>query len=545
MLATMARKVDIRFLLEWHQPGKPVRSMVLPPVSRYAPAFSAATDSEWTMGDRPVKQKSGLREFPISISGISSYRRSKNYDASGAQITAKGTVLFEEFVNFIQAWEAEGARLEGPITGNEEEAPRLIFRSMQDTATDEAWYVEIQNFTPVRDTNGARLIRSYTLELKTEGPVSEKRSSKLVGTPSQQTDSQKKITTRLDYLPTKSIDPSELESTLPTQTQRPDGVQISSLQDFINDTSVVYAAFKAPVKTFLETCKSVRDAAGAARNLARLPQNVINGIADAATIALDTLSTIYDAIPGANKRAEAKDVFADVYGAIEQMRSDALTMIGLQNGRHVPNDTGANNAIYDDTPAVAGTEVVTASVDQGETLPSFAYRLLGDPLRWAEIMELNELPTPFAGPDGESLTGLFLLVPSPGSTLQKQPSGILFGSDIRLDGRHIVLDGTTEFARVRGDDNLNQGLERRLELVEGSNIAFPQLGLPPLIGEPGVAGTAAYIAMVTREKLLRDGRVRRVINPSVTRKSGGRYSGSCQVETVSGKTIPIVAMFQS
>ena len=543
MLATMARKVDIRFLLEWHQPGKPVRSMVLPPVSRYAPAFSAATDSEWTMGDRPVKQKSGLREFPISISGISSYRRSKNYDASGAQITAKGTVLFEEFVNFIQAWEAEGARLEGPITGNEEEAPRLIFRSMQDTATDEAWYVEIQNFTPVRDTNGARLIRSYTLELKTEGPVSEKRSSKLVGTPSQQTDSQKKITTWLDYLPTKSIDPSELESTLPTQ--RPDGVQISSLQDFINDTSVVYAAFKAPVKTFLETCKSVRDAAGAARNLARLPQNVINGIADAATIALDTLSTIYDAIPGANKRAEAKDVFADVYGAIEQMRSDALTMIGLQNGRHVPNDTGANNAIYDDTPAVAGTEVVTASVDQGETLPSFAYRLLGDPLRWAEIMELNELPTPFAGPDGESLTGLFLLVPSPGSTLQKQPSGILFGSDIRLDGRHIVLDGTTEFARVRGDDNLNQGLERRLELVEGSNIAFPQLGLPPLIGEPGVAGTAAYIAMVTREKLLRDGRVRRVINPSVTRKSGGRYSGSCQVETVSGKTIPIVAMFQS
>ena len=539
----MARKVDIRFLLEWHQPGKPVRSMVLPPVSRYAPAFSAATDSEWTMGDRPVKQKSGLREFPISISGISSYRRSKNYDASGAQITAKGTVLFEEFVNFIQAWEAEGARLEGPITGNEEEAPRLIFRSMQDTATDEAWYVEIQNFTPVRDTNGARLIRSYTLELKTEGPVSEKRSSKLVGTPSQQTDSQKKITTWLDYLPTKSIDPSELESTLPTQ--RPDGVQISSLQDFINDTSVVYAAFKAPVKTFLETCKSVRDAAGAARNLARLPQNVINGIADAATIALDTLSTIYDAIPGANKRAEAKDVFADVYGAIEQMRSDALTMIGLQNGRHVPNDTGANNAIYDDTPAVAGTEVVTASVDQGETLPSFAYRLLGDPLRWAEIMELNELPTPFAGPDGESLTGLFLLVPSPGSTLQKQPSGILFGSDIRLDGRHIVLDGTTEFARVRGDDNLNQGLERRLELVEGSNIAFPQLGLPPLIGEPGVAGTAAYIAMVTREKLLRDGRVRRVINPSVTRKSGGRYSGSCQVETVSGKTIPIVAMFQS
>lgn len=543
MLATMARKVDIRFLLEWHQPGKPVRSMVLPPVSRYAPAFSAATDSEWTMGDRPVKQKSGLREFPISISGISSYRRSKNYDASGAQITAKGTVLFEEFVNFIQAWEAEGARLEGPITGNEEEAPRLIFRSMQDTATDEAWYVEIQNFTPVRDTNGARLIRSYTLELKTEGPVSEKRSSKLVGTPSQQTDSQKKITTWLDYLPTKSIDPSELESTLPTQ--RPDGVQISSLEDFINDTSVVYAAFKAPVKTFLETCKSVRDAAGAARNLARLPQNVINGIADAATIALDTLSTIYDAIPGANKRAEAKDVFADVYGAIEQMRSDALTMIGLQNGRHVPNDTGANNAIYDDTPAVAGTEVVTASVDQGETLPSFAYRLLGDPLRWAEIMELNELPTPFAGPDGESLTGLFLLVPSPGSTLQKQPSGILFGSDIRLDGRHIVLDGTTEFARVRGDDNLNQGLERRLELVEGSNIAFPQLGLPPLIGEPGVAGTAAYIAMVTREKLLRDGRVRRVINPSVTRKSGGRYSGSCQVETVSGKTIPIVAMFQS
>lgn len=550
-------KVDIRFILEWQQPGRPTRMMVLPPVSRYVPAMAPATDREWTLGDEPVKQKMGYRELPISLAGISGYKRSRAHDANGVEIQANGIKRFEEFVKFLLEYEEEGKRKEGPFTRDMETRPRLVFRSMQDTATSEAWYVEVSQFTPVRDVESARLIRAFTLDLLTEGMVRDVRAGRLLGTPAQQVAGNAKTSAMLkDAL--KKTPPSDgfIDSVFTTGTVEgsvsagsdavSEGGGLASLQDFVDDTPARWQRFRLPVGDYLRTCQSVKEGAAAVRGLARFPQNIIHDLADMAQGTLDVLEAVYDAIPGPTNRAEAREVFIDVHQTIEAMRSNALQQLGLAGAKYTAREDGisASPAISEGVTASSGQEVISAQIQQGETLPAFAYRVLGDPARWAEIVELNDLASPFAGPDGGPLGGLTLLVPAASGLLGDRDPAVLFGVDVQMDGSDIVLDGTTDFALVRGRANLEQALTRRLLTREGQSIAFPLLGLPPLVGQPGVAGTAAYIASRLQEQMLRDGRVRKVFDVTVE-QNGGRYEASFSVQTVAGDTIPVTAPFPS
>lgn len=550
-------KVDIRFLLEWHQPGKPTRMMIIPPVSRYVPAMSPATDKEWTLGDEPVKQKMGYREIPISLAGVSGYKKATGYDASGVPIQANGIKRFEEFVKFLKEFEDEGKRKEGPIERDMETRPRLIFRSMMDVETQEAWYVEVTSFVPTRDVESTRLIRGFTLELSTEGMVNDVRAGRLVGTPAQQVAGDAKTNAQLkDAL--KKTPPSDgfIDSVFTTGTVEgsvsagadavSEGGGLASLQDFVDDTPARWQRFRLPVGDYLRTCQSVKEGAAAVKSVSRVPQNVIHDLADMARGTLETLEAVYDAIPGPTKRTEAREVFIDAYQTIEAMRSNALQQLGLAGTKYTPRSDGvsASPAISEGVTATSGQEVISAQIQQGETLPAFAYRLLGDPARWPEIVDLNDLASPFAGPDGGPLSGLNLLVPATSGLLGDRDPAVLFGVDVQMDGSSIVLDGTTDFALVRGRANLEQAVTRRLLTRAGQSKAFPLLGLPPLVGQPGVAGTPAYIASRLQEQMLRDGRVRKVFGVTVE-QNGGRYEASFSVQTVAGDTIPVTAPFPS
>ena len=570
---------DVRFMLEVHVPGAPVRPMVIPPVSRYVPAYQPARVSEWTLGDRPIKQKSGFREFPISLAGTSGgAKRFPVYNRDGVATELDGRAHMVEFVEFIKRYEAEGKLYEGAVNRDPSKAPRLVFRSMQDEATDEAWYVEITSFVPVRDTEGARTIRSFTLELLTEGLVSDAKPEPVSGPAKQQAANDALDGAVRNIIPLEEIDYYDDDGTLnlaelderdPERAERArvfygkealsrfdkeikaatvtptDAVTMASLAEIRDELPARWAQMRGPLDDFTRVCRSAKEVAGVVRSYVRFPAVVTNSIVDAAVDAVEVLEAFADAVPLGEGRDEARKWFMEAYGSIENARSKALAALGQAGGRYVPRDNQAvGGTPSDNTYGVAdGRPVVSVPLEQGETLPAFAGRVLGDPSRWEELLALNGMASPFDAPDGGPLTaGLILRAPSPqGVQAGQEPE--LFGSDLAIDDEdNLILDGTTDFARVRGEDNLTQALRRRLLAVKGSNIVFPLWGLLRLIGEGAAAGTVGLIGYETRAQMKRDNRVRAVADMRVS-QTGGRFEAEFSVRTATGSTIPVVTPF--
>ncbi len=554
---------DVRFLLEVHVTGEPVRSMVVPPVSRYVPAYQPARVSEWTLGDRPIEQKSGFREFPISLAGTSGgAKRFPVFNRDGVATELDGRAHMVEFVEFIKRFEAEGKLYEGAISRDPAKAPRLVFRSMQDEANDEAWFVEIMSFVPVRDTEGARTIRSFTLELVTRGLVSDAKPAPVSGPAKQQAADKALDVAVKAIIPLEEIDYyddegvlnlAELDERRPMSVlnmdvldERPtDTVTLASLAEIRDELPARWAQFKAPLDDFTSVCRSAKEAAGVLRSYVRFPAVVTNQIIDAAVDSVEVLEAFADAVPLGAGRAEARKWFMGAYGSIENARAKALATLGQAGGRYVPRE----NRAVGGTPAdrtygvVDGRPVVSVPLEQGETLPAFAARVLGDASRWSELLSLNGMASPFEAPDGGPLTpGLMLRAPSP-QGVQAGQSPELFGVDLAIDADdNLVIEGTTEFARVRGEDNLDQALTRRLLATKGANIVFPEWGLPPLIGEGAKAGTVGMIGFETRAQMKRDNRVRAVTDMRVA-QTGGRFEAEFSVRTAAGATIEVVRPF--
>lgn len=566
---------DVRFLLEVHVKGEPVRPMVVPPVSRYVPAYQPARVSEWTLGYRPIEQKSGFREFPISLAGTSGgSKRFPVFNRNGVATELDGRAHMVEFVEFIKRFEEEGKLYEGAVNRDPAKAPRLVFRSMQDEANDEAWFVEIMSFVPVRDTEGARTIRSFTLELVTRGLVSDAKPAPVSG-PAKQQAADKSLDSAVDEALGTDIGAgatsgggvtsgfgaalrgTDLGSAaeqagagrtggLGNLPKPPtDTVTIASLAEIRDELPARWSQFKAPLDDFTAVCRSAKEAAGVLRSYVRFPAVVTNQIIDAAVDSVEVLEAFADAVPLGAGRDDARKWFMGAYGSIENARAKALATLGQAGGRYVPRE----NRAVGGTPAdrtygvVDGRPVVSVPLEQGETLPAFAARVLGDASRWSELLSLNGMASPFEAPDGGPLTpGLMLRAPSP-QGVQADQSPELFGVDLAIDADdNLVIEGTTEFARVRGEDNLDQALTRRLLATKGANIVFPEWGLPPLIGEGAKAGTVGMIGFETRAQMKRDNRVRAVTDMRVA-QTGGRFEAEFSVRTAAGATIEVVRPF--
>ena len=285
----------------------------------------------------------------------------------------------------------------------------------------------------------------------------------------------------------------------------------------------------------------MKEVSGDIKTVARIPRNMVNYIADDADESVETLQTLWEAIPGTDS-VDSRKWFIDAYGGIEDVRSAVLTNIGLGNKKLPRADGRAGSSIASAVMAINGAIVAASSLQANETLPQFAYRMLGDAERWREIMVLNDMASPYEAADGTPLyAGMSLLVPvNPGVAQTPRDINDLFGADMKMHGREFVLNGTTDYAIVRGQANFEQGIVRRLTNIHGDNEVFQRWGMPPLVGEPGVAGTVGYIAAHVREQIEADHRVRKVENVSVT-GGGDSYDVKFDVVSVTGSVVPIIA----
>lgn len=156
---------------------------------------------------------------------------------------------------------------------------------------------------------------------------------------------------------------------------------------------------------------------------------------------------------------------------------------------------------------------------QHEDLRAIALRELGDPARWTEIAELNDLRLPFIVRSWRAEDRLphTLIWGDPVKLPERQPatptrtSSQVLGTDIEIQHGDLSTNNG-DLALLSGEDNVVQALSHRLRALRGELVYHPRYGssVALAIGLPGGPFRELVAAGWTQEAIAADPRVARI-----------------------------------
>jgi len=170
-------------------------------------------------------------------------------------------------------------------------------------------------------------------------------------------------------------------------------------------------------------------------------------------------------------------------------------------------------------------------VGQGDTIQSLAAKYMGDANDWILIAVANQLQSPYIT-NGAKLPGTlqpgskFIIpisdtasVPNVFSTgevaLGKSQAEAYMGTDFELvrlaNGTYgwqiDAAGGSTDVHKVSGVNNLGQSFEGRMRTEQGTNILYPNLGMPRMVGVKNFGEKLVDARYEVRRQLMSDSRV--------------------------------------
>jgi hypothetical protein len=173
-------------------------------------------------------------------------------------------------------------------------------------------------------------------------------------------------------------------------------------------------------------------------------------------------------------------------------------------------------------------------VGQGDTLAGIAARELGDARRWTDLALINNLSPPYitSGPKlpGTLQPGSRIIIPvnkpvQPAQVLttgNPETGGSQADAHLGVDYEYVLVSkgqwgwkidathGSVDGVKTNGIGNLAQGLGSRLRTQRGTNILFPDVGLPRLVGVDQAENPATEVSLRVRQQILADPRVDRL-----------------------------------
>jgi len=196
-----------------------------------------------------------------------------------------------------------------------------------------------------------------------------------------------------------------------------------------------------------------------------------------------------------------------------------------------------------DTPLTGYRFVQTQN---GDSLQTFAARVMGDASNWAVLIGMNGLIPPYLTDDPDSvvtgvvLNGSFLKIPAataPPSTDQDD----VFKTDALLnpDGTFAITENG-DFALVSGVANLTQALENALNTDQGELIyhgGYGYLGRR-LLGAKNGPTAGLLAARYAKQTVSSDSRISSVTDSTAT-VAGTVISTIVEAETIAGTKIPL------
>jgi len=179
-------------------------------------------------------------------------------------------------------------------------------------------------------------------------------------------------------------------------------------------------------------------------------------------------------------------------------------------------------------------------VGQGDTLQSLAAKHLGNARDWLILAKLNQLQAPYIT-NGAKMPhtlqpGSKFIIPiaDPSNSPDVITTGAAAVGESQAD-KHLGTDfelvqlktatgaksgtfgwaidtagGSTDVRRISGFKNMAQAIESRFRTERGTNILYPAIGLPRLIGIKGFGETIVEARYEARRQLLADPRVSRI-----------------------------------
>lgn len=196
-----------------------------------------------------------------------------------------------------------------------------------------------------------------------------------------------------------------------------------------------------------------------------------------------------------------------------------------------------------DTPLTGYRYVQT---EYGDTLQTFAARVMGDASSWAVLIGLNGLQPPYLTDDPDSpatgvvLNGSFLMIPAatPSTALSADD---VFKTDVLLDsdGFLSITEGG-DIATVSGSANLVQALENALNTDQGELIYHGSYGYlgRRLLGSKNGPTAGMLAARYAKQTVSADTRIAQVTDSTAT-VEGVAINTIVQAETIAGTKVPI------
>lgn len=180
----------------------------------------------------------------------------------------------------------------------------------------------------------------------------------------------------------------------------------------------------------------------------------------------------------------------------------------------------------------AASNVHLGTVRKGDTLMTFANRMLGDYTAWRDIAQINGLEPPYISntPGSKVATpGQQLFLPSPNRSGQLSPQtgpiasyvNNYLGVDKYLGQlNQPMLTWTGDFQTISGYDNLAISLGRRLQTTMSHLIYHNMFGsrIPPQVGKAMSNNELALIQEYAKSSLSSDPRVNKVLSATAIQK---------------------------
>lgn len=169
------------------------------------------------------------------------------------------------------------------------------------------------------------------------------------------------------------------------------------------------------------------------------------------------------------------------------------------------------------------------------TAADIAGRYLGDRNLWVQIVRLNGMIDSRTKNDGSPLTESDQLKIPVASGVPFY--GDVYGTNFAIIDGDLVVEGDTRIVLVSGFDNFYQNLKHRLMTTRGRNKAYPNFGLPELIGTVETSDVPGQVLSNVRHQVLADHRVKSLLELSLEEEPG-KLEVDFTVETVTDDKVP-------
>ena len=552
------------YVLELHVPGKKTEAtlngaMLLPHVSSFRMMRTPATQITHTLAGRAYRSMSGYQRQVINIGGRSGMDYRLGSDKNGGITFDSGANLFREFEAFIENY-IEKATIATNASHNVQGArsrldyiPYLVLRCMQEK---EHWRVEPTGLTMDRNSKVSRLGYEYQLQL-----VAYEKDEPLGGFLMDMMNAADSI---MSFANKSAAFVAYGNAFVQQSTAAFDDIVLNAFRDLSRLLEEV-VAFGA--STEAATLGSVRNTCMEAFRIGQ--QGVL---------ALEALLQITSGGGFTLEDDENLTWFREASLKIGETRRDCLKTLGALGIPGTPEvfDNDPNVASIGQKDAyVMGSEGPLIVGPKGASLPTLAGTLSsqwgfgggiftkeneavdtkygiypaekGD--NWKtiaekvgagleEIMSMNGAShVDYLGPGQPFFAGAPIIIPLGGASPAKglKDTASMYGIDLRLsdDGDLIPLGDVPKTAAViTGPPLIEQSLGVRLRTVQGNSV-FEDYGLPRLVGDKGVYGTAGMFVAHARNQILSDWRIDEIKDIKVQDNGDGLVI-DCTAETSIG-----------